>query len=177
MSHPLVDDLLEQAEHLTLRDETGRPRQVNLRRAVSCAYYALFHEIVDAGVSAVLSAQDARGPIGARLRRTVRHASLKTAAGWFERRLPEALEEVFPDGPHPGGDLRWICIRLVELQNQRHRADYDLVDPFSRGDVRRLVKDARRAIELFRALQSSRERTVFLLGCLFGEQLLKNRTP
>jgi len=36
------DDLLEQAHHLANR-EPKRPKQASLRRAVSSAYYALFH--------------------------------------------------------------------------------------------------------------------------------------
>ena len=42
----LHHDLLEQAKHLTGR-ERGRPKQASLRRAVSTAYYALFHLLVD----------------------------------------------------------------------------------------------------------------------------------
>lgn len=38
----LPEDLLEQAGHLARR-ERKRPRQASLRRAVSAAYYALFH--------------------------------------------------------------------------------------------------------------------------------------
>ena len=41
----LHEDLLEQALHLATR-ERGRPRQVSLRRAISGAYYALFHLLV-----------------------------------------------------------------------------------------------------------------------------------
>ena len=40
MSFP--NDLLEQARHLANR-EPKRPKQASLRRAVSTAYYALFH--------------------------------------------------------------------------------------------------------------------------------------
>ena len=40
----LQDDLLDQAEFLLSRDER-RPKQANLRRAVSAAYYALFHQL------------------------------------------------------------------------------------------------------------------------------------
>ncbi len=39
---PLAQDLLEQARHLANR-EPKRPKQASLRRAVSRAYYALFH--------------------------------------------------------------------------------------------------------------------------------------
>jgi hypothetical protein len=38
----LHHDLLEQAHHLAFR-EPGKPRQASLRRAVSTAYYSLFH--------------------------------------------------------------------------------------------------------------------------------------
>jgi hypothetical protein len=37
--------LLEQARHLARREKT-RPRQASLRRAVSTAYYALFHMLI-----------------------------------------------------------------------------------------------------------------------------------
>src|SRR5467141_3575239 len=40
-----ADDLLEQARHLANR-ERKNPRQASLRRAVSTAYYALFHLLI-----------------------------------------------------------------------------------------------------------------------------------
>ena len=39
-------DLLEQAARLA-RLDTQKPKQANLRRAISSAYYALFHLLVD----------------------------------------------------------------------------------------------------------------------------------
>ena len=39
---PFPNDLLEQARHLANR-EPKRPKQASLRRAVSAAYYTLFH--------------------------------------------------------------------------------------------------------------------------------------
>ena len=42
----LHDDLLAQARHLATR-ERRRPKQASLRRAVSAAYYALFHYLID----------------------------------------------------------------------------------------------------------------------------------
>ncbi len=38
----LADDLLGQSAHL-LKLDSKRPKQANLRRAVSASYYALFH--------------------------------------------------------------------------------------------------------------------------------------
>lgn len=45
-----ADDLLEQAHHLARR-EKKKPKQASLRRAVSTAYYALFHLLVAAAVA------------------------------------------------------------------------------------------------------------------------------
>ena len=42
---PYAADLLEQARHLAKRGKK-RPRQASLRRAVSTAYYALFHLLI-----------------------------------------------------------------------------------------------------------------------------------
>ena len=46
---PFPDHLLEQARLLANLDKK-RPRQASLRRAVSTAYYALFHLLTDAAV-------------------------------------------------------------------------------------------------------------------------------
>ncbi|MGO9228583.1 MAG: hypothetical protein ACLQKA_05140, partial [Bryobacteraceae bacterium] len=47
---PYADDLLEQSRHLAQR-ERKRPRQASLSRAISTAYYALFHLLTTASVS------------------------------------------------------------------------------------------------------------------------------
>ena len=45
----LQQDLLRQARHLATK-EPRRPSQASLRRAVSAAYYALFHLLVDEAI-------------------------------------------------------------------------------------------------------------------------------
>lgn len=47
---PFPDDLLEQAYDLAQKEATD-PKQASLRRAVSTAYYALFHLLVEEAVS------------------------------------------------------------------------------------------------------------------------------
>jgi uncharacterized protein (UPF0332 family) len=42
----LAIDLLNQAKELSLLD-SKKPKQANLRRSVSTAYYALFHLLID----------------------------------------------------------------------------------------------------------------------------------
>jgi len=45
-----ADDLLEQSYDLAHK-EPANPKQASLRRAVSTAYYALFHLLIDEAVS------------------------------------------------------------------------------------------------------------------------------
>lgn len=53
-------DLLEAARILALADEQGAPRQANLRRALSTAYYALFHCLARCAADTVVGALKAR---------------------------------------------------------------------------------------------------------------------
>ena len=53
----LHHDLLDQASHLATR-ETKKPKQASLRRAVSAAYYALFHLLVADGAKRAAAVGD-----------------------------------------------------------------------------------------------------------------------
>lgn len=109
----LADDLLEQAHYLAKR-EPKRPRQASLRRAVSTAYYSLFHLLIS---SAILQwkgvhqrAQMARGfehgAMKDASKRAVNRqfdpaeaaigAQLKTVAQAFPISIPQPL--LLPDG-------------------------------------------------------------------------------
>jgi hypothetical protein len=65
-------DLLEQAGHLAKR-EPKKPRQASLRRAISAAYYALFHLLVDQAGRLMVSGSQ-RIDLRYRLQRAFRHA-------------------------------------------------------------------------------------------------------
>ena len=54
----LSNDLLEQALHLATR-ESKRPRQASLRRAISSAYYGLFHLLIGEATRVLAPAQPA----------------------------------------------------------------------------------------------------------------------
>src|SRR5260370_506909 len=69
------DDLLKQALHLAKR-EPKRPRQASLRRAISTAYYALFHLLITEAVSNWRIA--AQRPL---LARNFEHNRMKAASG------------------------------------------------------------------------------------------------
>ena len=56
----LANDLLAQAKHLATK-EPRRPRDASLRRAVSSAYYALFHLLTAEASKLLVSGSDREG--------------------------------------------------------------------------------------------------------------------
>ncbi len=169
---PLVDDLLVQATTLTSADQR-RPKQANLRRAVSAAYYALFHEVTDQIVGRIMTGADARSLVGRRVRRLVEHRNIKDAAGWFAKSspggIPAGIKALREAGAVTPTGLVTVCDAFVELHRARFRADYDLSRPFTRLETTRLVTTAEIAVAKLRALGGSADRDIFLYASLFGK--------
>jgi uncharacterized protein (UPF0332 family) len=108
-----ADDLLEQAQHLAHR-EKKRPKQASLRRAISTAYYALFHLLV----SEAISNWKVPGQ-RADLARAFEHGRMKEASKRIAGRS-------FPgSGPSAVSALRNVAKIFERLQQSRHKADYD----------------------------------------------------
>lgn len=72
----LPQDLLRQARHLAIK-ERGRPQQASLRRAISTAYYAVFHLLSLEASSLVCPAQPAG--LGRHIQRALVHTDMKNA--------------------------------------------------------------------------------------------------
>lgn len=175
-----ADDLLQQARQLAQIDPR-RPKQANVRRAVSAAYYAVFHEVVARAVGSVLSGNEASGAVGARLRRVVDHRSVLKSAKWFTmppRSISPAVQAMRStsgsEQPPVDPALAHACRLFIRLYEQRHRADYDLTGAFSRDEAIRLIDNAEAAIQTLRALEPRGDALIFLLGCLFGDALTRN---
>ncbi len=117
------EDLIEQARHLANK-ERGRPKDASLRRAVSTAYYALFHEICRTTANA-LARNAATWESYALAYRAVDH---QAARKLFER----ARNTGSPEFRMLGARLGEIGADFIRLQEERHRADYD-PRPFPHG--------------------------------------------
>lgn len=117
-------DLLRQARHLANR-EPRRPRQASLRRAVSTAYYALFHLLTHEAVQLLLVGRG-REPLRFSLARAFSHASMKTVAAGFARNdvSPKIVGGLNGQPIQP--ELANVAGAFVDLQQARHEADYDL---------------------------------------------------
>jgi len=162
---PIAQDLLEQA-HLLAQPGVGRgrPRQASLRRAVSTAYYAVFH-LLSADATAQASPSAPAG-LRERVRRSLAHATMKQAANAFQSNNFPARIAPLMVRPLPP-QLVSVARSFVHLQDERHNADYDLADQFDRSRVQGLIREADRVFRDWNAVRNTDEARVFLAALMF----------
>src|SRR5258708_24269156 len=118
---PFPEDLLQQAYDLANKEPTN-PKQASLRRAVSTAYYALFHLLIDEAVSKW--AIERQRSI---LARTFEHGKMKGICDGV-------LKRVKSGGSVPP-ELNTVAHNFIQLQQHRETADYDNSKQWSRTEV------------------------------------------
>ncbi len=166
----LHDDLPEQAWHLARR-ERGRPKQASLRRAISDAYYALFHLLVADVARLLAPAQPAgmKNLVG----RAFDHGQMRTVCAGFvqgsagqhgNKSIPSPTRALltFPFDPA----LVRVLDAFVRLQATRHLADYDLAKKWTRLDAEYHVLFARSAFADWERFRTTPNATVFLTALL-----------
>jgi uncharacterized protein (UPF0332 family) len=158
------NDLLEQARHLATR-EKKRPRQASLRRAVSTAYYALFHLLT---YEATLNWK--RVEQRAVLARFFEHGKMKSASEKQRAECDRYINAQPPPAPSPDLDcarhLRHIADTLVQTQQQRHRADYDNSKQWTRTEVLTLIALVEEAFQCWRAIRDEPIAQAYLISLL-----------
>lgn len=132
-------ELLQIAFELANR-ETGHPRYVSRSRAVSTAYYALFHALAEFCARQLVGAWRPWKPFR-HVYRSLDHVSARKV---FEglRRSGE-----FSDDAVTAGEI------FRQLQELRHAADYDPGYRVSRGETLGLIERVRQAIDLINGLE------------------------
>lgn len=160
----LAEDLLEQAEHLASWDQR-RPRQASLRRAVSTAYYSLFHLLCGEATAALVSG----GEFRALLARAFSHTDLKKACQLFANRtVPNHLQGVAGAVVPP--DLQRVAQAFIKLQLARHEADYNLTTALNRPDALSHIRTAREAFDAWQRVRTDPVTRVFLVSLLVGDR-------
>jgi uncharacterized protein (UPF0332 family) len=147
-----ADDLLEQAYHLARR-ERKNPTQASLRRAVSTAYYALFHLLIDEAVGnwAVERQRSV-------LARTFDHGRMKKVCedhvnNYYGSGQPSALLK-----------LKNVAHAFLLLQEQRHKADYDNSFAWSRTNALAAIDLASSAFSDWRSIRKQVSAQDYLLA-------------
>jgi hypothetical protein len=145
--------LLDVAVELSAQPGRGAPRQAKLRRAISSAYYALFHHFLTEASDLL---------VGQVERSTERYTLVYRS---FEhRRMADSCKKISSEVSRSA----WIrnCASLfVQLQNSRHEADYDPNKRVALSEVKTAITKARTAINLL-SLVADSERRFFLTALL-----------
>lgn len=162
----LPDDLLTQARDLA-GAHPAHSRQADLRRAISAAYYALFHLLIAECVG-LLSPASVPG-LAARIGRAFNHGDMKQVSRLVsETRRPTAFPDLLPTGFSPS--LREVAHAFLYLQNQRHSADYDTAATYSRTECQAVIDRAQDAFAAWDKVKGTDEATVFLTALLLHKQ-------
>ena len=136
------------------------PKQASLRRAISAAYYSLFHLLIDDGARRI-TANPSLQPYVAR---SFQHTAVKDAANKViaqSMKTPPWPAPLFTASIEP--ELIRVCNTFVDLQSLRHSADYNTAISFKCAEVVVAISRAQAAHQDWALLNSSDNATVFLL--------------
>lgn len=167
----LPEDLLDLARRTADPGRPGAPRQADLRRAISTTYYALFHKIVEEATRRFVG----RAPDRQALRQSVfgrafDHAEMRDCAKSFGARNPaNAFKEALGDVVL-GAALVHVADCFVELQEERHKADYHSGIRFTRPQAIGLVEQTEEAFRCLDSIRGTLEADVFLGAMLLGKR-------
>ncbi len=175
MSATYSNDLLKVADHLAYRDGgRGRPQPDRLRRAVSTAYYALFHHLGYLTVEDM--ARDGALDESQRVavRRWIDHGAVWSLCEDV-RRPSSAVGKLF--GAAPPSKLSDLAAAFVQLKGQRELADYSVVFDITKATALLSVDLARQAIEISDELVAADDRSfrLFLRLLQGGTKIAKTR--
>lgn len=129
----------------------GRPRQESLKRAVSSAYYAMFHALCRSNADTL---------VGARNDGTGRLAWIRTYRALDHRQAKNRLAQVRREVPVPA---RNFAAAFTTLQEKRQEADYNPHSTFTRREVTDLLDAADATIQEYLRMPRSQLRAVAAL--------------
>jgi hypothetical protein len=158
------EHLLEQANRLIAPPPAGPPRQVDLRRAISAAYYAVFHATLATAADRYVGAINRATSQYTLVYRSVDHKELRELCSKVSApKLSGRLTQYIPAGGFDV-DIRSYAQALLELQEKRFDADYNPSIRVRSSDARLAIGTARDALRRLQAAHpSSREAFLGLL--------------
>ncbi len=159
------EELLEHADRLA-GDATAT--QADLRRAISAAYYAIFHFCLTAAADMAVGAAVRSTAEYILVYRSIDHSRLRGLCDRLRGTKPGNLA-ITPAGGF--GDMAKFARIAFNLYEQRILADYDPTMTCSGSEVRLAVSDVREAIAWFKSCGREQQRA-FLAMLLF-----KARSP
>jgi len=142
-----------------------------LWRAVSTAYYGLFHFLIDQSSRFLVGSTGDREAFRKVLARAYLHGEMASAAKSFRGgTLPASLRRSIGTLTIPRR-LRILAERFINAQDARHLADYDLSASFVRSDIIDLIDAIERTIRDWAAIRSEPASRFFLICLLTWDRI------
>ena len=159
------DHLFEQASKL-ISARAGRPRQADIRRAISAAYYAIFHATITGAVDQFVGVTNRDRSRYGLVYRSVSHAWLRDLCKEVQKPTLSSRFKPYAPSAGFGSNITAFAAAVVELQEKRHSADYDVMIRVNRSDAALAIATARAALKRFGKASRTR-RLAFLSLLLF----------
>lgn len=151
-------------------DQAGAtPSQIELCRAISSAYYGLFHLLTTEGTKPFAAG-------GSRLSfqatRAFNHAGMRKVCDAYARFPSDPFQGILKDlnSLPPAPQLIGIARAFVFLQEGRHTADYDSSVMIEFENAAEHVRLCRSAFQDFEAVKTLPQTTVFLTALLLADR-------
>ena len=141
-----------------------RPRQTDLRRAISTAYYAMFHALAKNNANNFISHENRDGKADRAWQQTYRALEHSNAFKACKRCYNEEEKLGFPK------PIIDFARQFVTLQTERHRADYDPTVKYKKQEVINYVESAKTAILVFTKSKSKKHKQAFAALVLFKQR-------
>lgn len=151
------DELLQQAKELVHKNPND-PTQADLRRSVSSAYYALFHLLI---FEACLNWSNDISRPG--LARMFDHGVMKKVS---KKVIDPSKSPYAAEDPIIVGKLRSFAGIFIQLQEQRHEADYNLKDPWTLTQSLKEMLAANQAFIVWREIRTEKISQDYLVSLL-----------
>ena len=158
----IAQDLLQQADHLASY-EGANPSQASLRRAVSTAYYALFHLLTEEAALRWSGSSEARTGV----ERAFQHGPMKNTSMQFRKKI---WEDWHGDGRAIPSAIQEIAAAFVNLQEERQAADYDNHEHWTATDVETILKITHLAFQNWDSVRTDPMAGNYLLAMLLSKQ-------
>lgn len=156
-------DLLVVARVLAAADAPLAPSDAQIRRAISTAYYALFHLLLRAGAQRFMGQGTEARPGYALIYRGFTHSRAKSVCAQLQKgRLNDTLQRQL-GRQTISQDMQDFAAGVVALQELREAADYDPQAAFHHSDAIGAVEAAHLALVAFERTSSEEQTDVLAL--------------
>jgi hypothetical protein len=157
------DHLFEQADRLIVPPPAGPPRQVDLRRAISSAYYGVFHATLIAAADEFVGVTKRSDVRYALVYRSIDHKMVAEVCAEAKKSRPSARYARYSPAGGFASTVQSFAAAALELQEKRHAADYDPSIRINRANAKLAVDTARTALERFQAAPAAHRRAFLSL--------------